>query len=197
MEGGRKRLSWPREEWRRSRQGKKVAKAVAGIRARPSAARSAFGQTSHIEDAGGCARRENTRNETGDRPSASPSNLVAAARHPVPARDKAVNRRTHAHRERAVPCSTSLVETWCPCANRWRRETRHPVTRTQSDCSTQPPPRIVGECRDRSDLAPTDVTDRRVLRRKVGPSASDPEWTASTGTRHEDSDRQRRDGSCK
>jgi len=116
----------------------------------------------------GCARRENTRNETGDRPSASPSNLVAAARHPVPARDKAVNRRTHAHRERAVPCSTSLVETWCPCANRWRRETRHPVTRTQSDCSTQPPPRIVGECRDRSDLAPTDVTDRRVLRRKVG-----------------------------
>ena len=40
-----------REEWRRSRQGKKVAEAVAGIRARrrPSAP-PAFGQICQIED---------------------------------------------------------------------------------------------------------------------------------------------------
>lgn len=74
MEGGRERLSWrarnggdpgsplrlrngvvpPGEE---SRDGR------CGDKSETSEARSAFGQTSYIEDAGGCARREDNRNE--------------------------------------------------------------------------------------------------------------------------------------
>lgn len=53
-----------REEWPRSRQGKKVAKAVAGQDREPAIAGSAFGQTSHIADADGrglCRNRNEDR----------------------------------------------------------------------------------------------------------------------------------------
>ncbi len=195
MEGGRKRLSCLARNGGAAGRGRKSRRPLRG-QERDRAQRDRHSVRPAISRTQvGVPVAKTPGMKTGDRPSASPSNRVAAARHPAPASDKAVSRRTHAHQERAVPCSTSPVETWCPCANRWRRETRHPVTRTQSDCWTPPPPRIVGECRDRSDLAPTDVTDRRVLRRKAGPSASDPERTASTGPGHEDADRPRRDGS--
>ena len=77
VEGGRERLSCLARNGRETRgpratsragwfgQGKKVETGGCGKRARPSAARSAFGQTSHIEDAVGRARRRNNRNKDG------------------------------------------------------------------------------------------------------------------------------------
>ncbi|MDB5614980.1 MAG: hypothetical protein JWQ22_2633 [Devosia sp.] len=62
MQGDWVRLSWPARNGRAAARGRKSRPGVAGIRARLSAASSAFGQTSHIEDAGGGARRRSHRN---------------------------------------------------------------------------------------------------------------------------------------
>lgn len=142
-------------------RGKKAAKAVAGIRARPSAARSAFGQTSHIEDAGGCARREDVRNED-RRPaiglliqpadgSASSSPGSRQGRLPQ-------NSRTP---RRAVPGTPSPLETWCCCGTQLQAETRHPRHADQACCSQSPPPRIVGEFQDGKRSGPTHGTNRQ------------------------------------
>lgn len=62
------------------------------MRARPSAARSAFGQTSHIEDAVGRARSRNNRNEDG-RPYIGITLRIPARREvPSPSRPPVIDR---------------------------------------------------------------------------------------------------------
>ena len=84
MEGGRQRLSCRARNdgktgvparpvaWGGFGRGRKSRPAVAGIRARPSAASSASGQTSHIEDADRRAGCRNDGNEDAGALSASP-----------------------------------------------------------------------------------------------------------------------------
>src|SRR6202048_1196379 len=69
-----------REEWTRSGQGKKVATAVAGIRARRSNATTAFGQTCQIEDVVG----EPNENGYGTRWRTAPAHVEVTLRSGYP-----------------------------------------------------------------------------------------------------------------
>ncbi len=107
MEGGQERLSCCARNDGAAGRGRKSRPAVAGIRARSSAASSAFGQTSHIEDADGRGSCLNNRND--DRRQLigfAPPSMAWHARWPTPAHAMPQDRRASPLQETARTTSS-------------------------------------------------------------------------------------------